>query len=444
MKPSSIRASVAALSAGSASSVRLLEAARAAAEAQSDLNALAWVDWEASAAAAHALDVEARAGRLRGPLHGVPVSIKDLFNVRGMPTRAGTRAALPDLGPPEAELVARLRAAGALVFAKTNMHEIALGATGENRWTGDVKNPRDPARQAGGSSSGAAVAVACGIGLGAVGSDTGGSVRIPAAFCGVTGFKPSFGAIPLAGGLHLSWTCDHAGPLARSVDDCALLYEAMSGRRSDHGAVPRAPRLAVPSDWLAPRLSPAVAERFEAALESLRARGAIVEPVTIPALPLAWDCYTPIVRAEAAFVHRAALAGGGEGFSDLVLPPLQDGARMPAGQYFEAMRVREQVRAGLDAVLARWDALVLPTSPVPPPLRGQLDVGVAGGGSMSAREAILGQNLPFSLVGVPALSLPMGDAAGLPASLQIVAARDADARLLALGRWAEEALGVVA
>ena len=260
----------------------------------------------------------------------------------------------------------------------------------------------------------------------------------------MTGFKPSFGAIPLAGGLHLSWTCDHAGPLARSVDDCALLYEAMSARRADHGAVPRAPRLALPADWLEPRLAPAVRERFELVLERLRAHGASIEPVAIPALPLALGCYTTIVRAEAAYVHRAALAAGAEGFSDLVLPPLQDGARLLAGQYFEAMRVREQVRAGLDAVLARCDALVLPTSPVPPPLRGQAEVEVAGGATMSTRDAVLGQTLAFSLVGVPALSLPMGDAAALPASLQLVAARDADARLLALGRWVEEALGSAA
>jgi aspartyl-tRNA(Asn)/glutamyl-tRNA(Gln) amidotransferase subunit A len=437
MSGASIRDTVAAVAAGSVSSSQLLESARLAAEANASLNALAWVDWEAGAQAAHALDLEARAGRLRGPLHGIPVSVKDLFNVRGMPMRAGTRAALPDLGAAEAELVVRLRAAGALVFAKTNMHEIALGATGENRWTGDVRNPRDPARQAGGSSSGAAVAVATGIGMGAVGSDTGGSVRIPAAFCGVTGFKPSFGAIPLAGALHLSWTCDHAGPLARSVDDCGLLFEAMAARRIGHGTVPRTPRLAVPEGWLAPRMAPPVAARFEETLARLRAGGARIEAVTIPSLPLAWACYTPIVRAEAAYVHRAALAAGGEGFSDLVLAPLQDGARIAAVDYFEAMRVREQVRAGLDRALAGFDALVLPTSPVPPPLRGQLEVEVAAGATMSAREAVLGQTLPFSLVGLPALSLPMGEAAGLPASLQLVAARDADARLLALGRWVE-------
>lgn len=437
----SIRQAAEAIAKGATSACDLLASARANALAAADLNAIAHVDWDAAEAQARRLDAESLAGRRRGPLHGIPLSIKDLFNVQGMPTRAGTRAPLPDLGLAEATLVARLRAAGALIFAKTNMHEIALGATGENRWTGDVLNPHDPARQSGGSSSGAAVAVAAGIGLGAVGSDTGGSVRIPAAFCGVTGFKPSFGAIPLTGGLHLSWTCDHAGPLARSVDDCVLLYEAMALRRADHGTVARAPRLAVPEDWLAPRMSDAVRERFARALEAARARGASVEAVSAGAvLAQAWNCYTPIVRAEGAFIHRASLAAGGQGFSEMVLPPLLDGAKLLAGQYLEALRQREEVRSGLAAILDGFDAMVLPTSPVLPPLRGQTEVEVAGGKTMSTREAVLGQTAAFSLVGLPTLTLPMGDAGTLPTGLQVVGRADGDASVLALGRWLEAAL----
>ena len=200
---------------------------QARAQTHADLNPFAWVDWERAAAQADAAQAEAKALGVSAlaarALQGVFVSVKDLFNLDGAPTHAGSRAALPDLGGQSA-VVNRLRAAGAIVFAKTNMHEIALGATGENRWTGDVKNPHDPARQAGGSSSGSGVAVACGIGSASIGSDTGGSVRIPAAFCGVVGFKPTYGAIPLDGALGLSWTCDHAGPLANSVDDAAIVY----------------------------------------------------------------------------------------------------------------------------------------------------------------------------------------------------------------------------
>jgi aspartyl-tRNA(Asn)/glutamyl-tRNA(Gln) amidotransferase subunit A len=431
-----IRETVAAIAAGTTTSRALLESAHVAAERHRDLNAIAWVDWDAAAAAADALDAQARSGAPLGPLHGVPLTIKDLYEVTGMPTAGGTRAVLPPLGG-ESVAVARMRAAGALPFAKTNMHEIALGATGENPWTGDVKNPVDPSRQAGGSSSGAGVATAVGIGFAGLGSDTGGSVRIPAAFSGVVGFKPSFGAIPLAGALHLSWTCDHAGPLTRSVDDAALLYEVMAGRRTDHGAVARRPRLAVPATWLRGRLHPATRAWFDARLAALRTRADVVE-VDVPSLSRALAPYTAIVRAEAAFVHRAVLASGGEGFSDAVLAPMRDGALQLTQVYLDAMREREVLRAELDAVLRDHDAMVLPTSAVPPPVRGQLEVQVEGG-TLSTREAVLGQTLAFSFVGLPTLALPMGMADGLPASMQVVGARDADASVLALGRWLEAA-----
>ncbi len=426
---------------GAATAQALIESAQIQAERAADLNPIAYVDWDAALREAHQLDAEARAGRLRGRLHGIPVSIKDLFAVRGMPLAAGTRAPLPLLDREEAVLVARLREAGALVFAKTNMHEIALGATGENRWTGDVRNPFDPARQSGGSSSGAAVAVATGIGMAAIGSDTGGSVRIPAAFCGVTGFKPSFGAIPLGGALHLSWTCDHAGPLARCVDDCAALFETMARRRVDHGAPARRPRIAVPAAWLAGRLQPAVRAAFEELLASLSQERAELAEVDSPAFAQAWQCYTPIVRAEAAWVHRAALAAGAPGFSELVLPALQAGRSLAACSYIDALKARERVCAQLDALLAGCDALVLPTSAVLPPLRGQDEVEVEGGRT-TVREAVLGQTLPFSLAGLPALSIPVGLVEGLPMGLQVVGRRDGDAALLALGRWIEAAVGV--
>lgn len=426
----------------------LIEEARERAARAADLNPIAHVDWEAALAMARESDARVSAGGPCGSLQGIPVSIKDLFNVRDMPTKGGTRAPLHELSGQEATLVSRLRDAGAVIFAKTNMHEIALGATGENLWTGDVKNAFDPARQAGGSSSGAGVAVATGIGLAGIGSDTGGSVRIPAAFSGVTGFKPTFGAIPLGGALYLSWTCDHAGPLARSVADCALLFEVMAGRSVAHGAVARVPRFAVPADWLRGRLQPAVREHFERACASLRAAGAEIIDVPTPLLPSATDCYTPIVRAEAAWVHRRALESGGEGFSELVLPPLQAGMKLGALAYIDSMKQRDRIRAELDAILAGVDALLMPSSAALPPLRGQTEVDVEGG-RITVREAVLGQTLPFSMCGLPAISLPAGlvkDAYGagtpaLPAGLQLVGRFDGDASLLALSSWVERLVG---
>jgi aspartyl-tRNA(Asn)/glutamyl-tRNA(Gln) amidotransferase subunit A len=435
-RPESIRNLVAAIAQGTRSAQALVEQARDNAALHAGLNAIAWVDWSAAVDQARVLDEEARSGRLRGPLHGVPVSIKDLYAVRGMPARAGTRAPLPSLGTDEATLVARLRAAGALVFAKTNMHEIALGCSGENEWTGDVCNPFDPARQSGGSSSGSGVAVATGIGVASIGSDTGGSVRIPAAFCSVVGFKPTSGAIPLDGALPLSFTCDHAGPLARSVDDCALLYEVMAQRRVAHGAAARRPRLHVPAEWLRGRLAPPVRECFERAVAELRGHGAEIAEVRLPQLKDSWAAYTPIVRAEAAWVHRAALDAGGEGFSPLVLPALQAARRILAVEYVDALRTRAAIAAALDAALADCDAWILPTSTVLPPLRGQNDVEVEGG-TTTVREAVLGQTLPFSLCGVPALAVPLAFVDGLPVGLQLVARRDGDASLLALGQWVE-------
>jgi len=432
----------AAVAAGDQSSAALIEAAQLAAEVSAELNPLAWVDWPEAAQTARVLDAERTAGRPRGPLHGMPISIKDLFNVDGMPTRAGTRAALPGLSPREATLVTRLKAAGALVFGKANMHEIALGATGENVWTGDVKNPFDPARQAGGSSSGSGVCVQRGIGLASVGSDTGGSVRIPAAFCGVTGFKPTRDAIPLDGGLHLSWTCDHAGPLAPSVADCALMFEVMAQRSVRHGAVPRKPRLALPERWLRGRLQPGVREVFDRLVAGLRAEGVTVDPVEIGTLQAGWEAYSPLVRAEAAWVHRQVLDAGGEGFSTMVLPPLEAGRRIAARDYIDALQTRQALVDEFARLFADYDALICPGNSVLPPLRGQNEVQTEGG-LMSTRDAVLGQTAAFSLAGLPTLVLPTALVEGLPTSLQIVGAADSDARLLALGRWFEQRIGWV-
>ena len=436
----SIREAVAGMREARASAVAMIEAAREQALRHADLNAIAWVDWDLARSTAAERDREARAGRLRGPLHGMPISIKDLYRVRDTVMQAGTHAELPDTGRDEALAVERLRAAGAVIFAKTNLHEVALGATGENGWTGDVKNPFDPARQSGGSSSGAGVCVAKRIGVAGLGSDTGGSIRIPANFCGVVGFKPSFGAVPLDGALNLSWTFDHAGPLTRSVDDAAVVFEALSQRSTGHGRMPRKPTLAVPAAWLAPRLSEAVREVFERSLVRLRAHGAQIVELDMPGLMLAWNCYTPIVRAEAAHVHRQALAKGGQGFSEAVLNALLDGRKINAGQYLDALRIRRDICGEFTAITRDHDAIILPTAPVLPPLRGQTEVATASG-AMLTRLAILGQTLPFNVAGLPALTVPMGFVGGLPTGLQIVGARDGDASLLALGRWCESLLG---
>jgi aspartyl-tRNA(Asn)/glutamyl-tRNA(Gln) amidotransferase subunit A len=372
----------------------------------------------------------------------VAITVKDLFNVAGLPTRAGTRAVLPDQfqNPAvDAKAVQHLRDAGAIILGKVNMHEIALGITGENTWTGDVKNPLDPERQAGGSSSGSAAAVASGIGFASLGSDTGGSVRIPASFCGMVGFKPTLGWIPLEGALHLSMTCDHAGSLTRDVRDAHAMLEVLSHRNLPLQQLEdlRGVRLGVPRLWLEGRLGVNVRHDFEALLERLRDAGAQVFDITPEHFDLASTCYTPIVRAEAAFVHRQALEAHPEGFSEVVRPALENGKTILATTYLEARAQRRLVRSGLETTLREVDAIVLPCAPMEAPKRGTTTVELESGPRVH-RDAFIELTLPFSLVGLPTLSVPFTRDNGLPVGLQIVTAKGDDARALEIGRWLEE------
>ena len=439
----SIAALQAQLSQGLTNAQALLNHAHAAAQKFEALNALAATDWAHAYSQAAVIDARSDLGRdNEKPLLGLPIAVNDLFLVARMPMAAGSRAPLPALGVAQALLVDRLIDAGAIIFAKTNMHELALGATGENTWTGDVKNPFDPARQAGGSSSGSAVAVATGIAVAAIGSDTGGSIRIPAGFCGVVGFKPSFGAIPLTGALYLSPSFDHAGPITRCVDDARILFQVMAKRAVRESTISREPHFAVPTRWLEARLADDVAQAFGLQLARLKNAGAIITEVDVTLLPRAWEFYTPIVRAEAAVIHRDALQTHPEGFSASVKLPLDAGAQVLAGDYLLAQALRASLRSEMDSMLSNFDAMLLPTSAVVAPLRGQQDVVVAGGRMMSAREAVLGQTLPFSALGLPTLQIPMdmipvSATVKLPIGLQIVSLQGRDNRVLALGKWIE-------
>lgn len=413
-------------------SLQAIEQARA----HESLNALVTFDTIEALAVARKRDEELVQGRSPGRLHGIPVTIKDLFSVPGTETRAGTRATLPTLGPSIA--VNRLSEAGAVIIGKANMHEVALGLTGENKWTGDVRNPYDPKRQAGGSSSGSAVAVAVGIGLASLGTDTGGSIRVPAALCGVVGFKPTHGLVPLDGALPLSPTCDHAGPLALSVEDARLLTEVLAARPFPTRRI-EAPRLGIPAAYLEGRLTSAMREAFEGYLRRLDHAGARLVEVTVPDLDLTSKCYTPLVRAEAAHVHRAALRDASERFSAPVRDALEIGAAMSADEYLEARDRRRSVIAGLRWTFAQGtiDALLIPATSSEALHRGETQV-VLEGGVTSHRDAQLALTAPFSLTGVPTVCLPFGSIGGLPVGVQVVGPRSADARTLDVAQWLED------
>lgn len=400
------------------------------------LNAIAHLAAEDALRAAAAADATAPAG----PLHGLPVTVKDLYNIDGMPTRGGTRAALPDLGG-EAVAVSRLKRAGAIVIAKTNLHEIASGISGENAWTGDVCNPFDPARQAGGSSGGSAVAVATGMGLASLGSDTAGSARVPAAFCGVVGFKPTFGLIPLDGALPLCWSCDHAGPLARSVTDIHLLTEVLAERALHLRPASqwRPARLGVPRRFLDGWLGARTRIAFEGLLSRLRESGAVLVDVEVPTMGDALSVYAPLRSAESAFIHRAALAREPEHFLPQTLERLREGQTVSAQAYFECQRQRAGMRAEIAAALAAVDALVLPTAPLPAPMRGSATVELERG-TTEHRAAFVRLTLPFSFTGFPALSVPFDSVDGLPIGLQIVGRERDDGLVLETGSYVEALL----
>jgi aspartyl-tRNA(Asn)/glutamyl-tRNA(Gln) amidotransferase subunit A len=431
---------------GEITSLELVNRALAINQARAELNVFAFLAANEARGQAEVFDQESKSGTSRGRLHGVPVTIKDLFNVAQMPTKAGTNAVLPlefQNVETDSSAVKRLRDAGAVILGKTNMHEIALGVTGENAITGDVKNALDPSLQAGGSSSGSAASVAAEIGFASLGSDTGGSIRIPASFNGLVGFKPSFGVVPLEGALHLSMTCDHAGPITQNVSDAHAVLEVLAARDFPIQNLENLKNLkfGVPRVWLEGRLGVEVRQGFEALLKQLQSAGATVTDLNPSDLELASRSYTPIVRAEAAFVHRAALKAGGQGFSEGVLAPLQAGSSISASEYLKAREQRRKVRAGLETALSACDALIQPTAPLPAPKRGTTEVTLESGVT-SHRNAFLELTAPFSLVGLPTLSMPFTKVNGLPVGLQIVGARDSDTHVLEIGLMLEKVLSL--
>lgn len=438
-------------------------------------NAFASLDTERALEQAAVLDRLPAAER--GPLHGLPVTIKDLFNVFGLPTRAGTAAPLPALWPPEAVAVSRLRAAGAVVIGKTNMHEIALGITGENPCTGDVRNPLDHTRMSGGSSSGSAAAVRHGAGVVSLGTDTAGSIRLPASFCGVVGFRPTHGRVPLAGALALSPSLDTAGPLALTVEDARRVAEVLMGEPLRAPALDRRPRFGTAPRYLEGRLSAGVREAYEALVRELD----VVESV-FPVLADASRLQIEVGWPESALVHRealdalvsgAAVSGTALDARDPLSPatslaphafveprdPRTSGTPLAAGSFSptvleallrgravepevrrRAWEQRRELTATLDEALRDVDALIMPAAPVVAPVRGTTQVELESGPA-PLRPSLLTMLVPFSMAGLPVVSVPFCEVDGLPVNLQIVTRRGEDALCLALGEWLVHRLG---
>ncbi len=397
----------------------------------------------AARAAADAADARAAHGVSLGPLDGAIVSIKDLFDVAGEPTRAGSKVLAEEAAPAAADavIVHRLRAAGAVIVAKTNMTEFAFSGIGVNPHFGTPGNPRDRARVPGGSSAGAAVAVADGMCEIAVGTDTGGSVRIPAALCGIVGFKPSRRRIPTAGAFPLSTTLDSIGPLARNVGDCAKADAVMVGE----DFVPLKPvalaghRFGIVEGLPLDRLDDAVAAAFTAALGRLEQVGVRLTHETVEYLDDMREVNAKggIPPPEACAIHRDRLKRRGAEIDPNVRVRIERGCAVSAADYIDMLRARARLVRAIDRRLAALDALIMPTTPIVAPTMAE----VTDAKSFAARNAMLLRNTSFvNFFDLCAISLPL--TASLPVGLMIVARNGHDRELLCIAAAIAELLRI--
>jgi aspartyl-tRNA(Asn)/glutamyl-tRNA(Gln) amidotransferase subunit A len=408
------------------------------------LNAFILVMSESARRQADEADRELAAGHDRGPLHGVPVSVKDVFDIHGTATTAASRVRDGHVAERDAPSIAQLRHAGAVIVGKTNLHEFAFGTTNEDSAFGPARHPLDPARSPGGSSGGSAAGLAARMSLATLGTDTGGSIRIPAALCGVVGLKPTLGELPTEGVVPLSKTLDHVGPLAATVTDAWHMYHALHDRpsvRSIEAAPVRGRRFAVPRQYFCDLLDDEVRTAFEGAIAGLRAAGAIVDEVRIPTAPLIAPIYMHLSFGDAAPYHADAL----ERMPDRYTPPVRLRLEMAryvlAEDYVRALEGREVLRHEVDRALSGVDALLLPTVPIPAPLIGASSVEI-GGAKQPVRNVMLRLTQLFNITGHPAISMPCGrTSSGLPCGLQVVGTRMQTDALLHVARSIEDVLG---
>ena len=402
------------------------------------INAFITVLADEAMAQARQADQELAAGRDRGPLHGIPLSLKDIIDLRGAPTTAASKVRSGHVADADAPVTMRLREAGAIFLGKTNLHEFALGTTNEDSAYGPVRHPLDPNRSPGGSSGGSAASVLDGMAYASIGTDTGGSIRIPAAACGLVGLKPSIGEIPTAGVVPLSTTMDHVGPLCRSVEDAAAIYGALTGHEQQLTPRPvRGLRVGVLRGYFTALLDPQVSAAFEEACARLKGEGAILEDADIPDAVDIAPAYLHIVLSEGAALHAKTLDSRADDYTPNVRIRLEMGRYILAEDYVRALRGREVLGGEVDAALKDRDVLLLPSLPVPAVKLG-VPVVKVGAVEEPVRNITLRLTQLFNMTGHPAITLPCGATSeGLPIGAQIVGRRNATPHLLTVAAACE-------
>jgi aspartyl-tRNA(Asn)/glutamyl-tRNA(Gln) amidotransferase subunit A len=419
--------------------------------AEPTLNAFVTVLAESAIAAARQAEAEIVRGDYRGPLHGIPVSVKDLFATRGIRTTAGSRVLAGSVPDEDATVVERLAAAGAILVGKTNMLEFAYASAHPD--FGTTKNPWDLTRSTAGSSSGSAAAVAAGMGFGSLGTDTGGSIRIPAAYCGIVGLKPTYGRVSRHGVVPVSWSCDHVGPMTRTVSDAAAMLGAIAGidpRDSTSGAVPvpdycsslrndlTGVRVGIADAYLRHNVDAPVRAAVEAAIRHLEKLGAMVIELELPPPSEAVPALLGIITPEATEYHLTSLRERADDYSAGVRERLELGAITPAVSYIRAQRLRRQIVEKMTSAFAAVDVIAMPTAPTAAiPL--DEDLSTSDDADPDLLAATINFTGPFDLTGFPALSIPCGfTPIGLPVGMQLVAAPYEEARLFAVAHAYEQ------
>jgi aspartyl-tRNA(Asn)/glutamyl-tRNA(Gln) amidotransferase subunit A len=417
------------------------------------LNAFVTVMVDEAHGSAQRAEVELAAGRWRGPLHGVPIGVKDIFDTAGVRTTNGSSFYRDNVPTEDADAVRRLKDAGAILIGKCNTHEFAAGSITNNPWYGATRNPWSLERSPGGSSGGSGAAVAAFLCPGATGTDTGGSIRGPAACCGIVGLKPTYGRVSIRGIYPNAVSLDHAGPLTRTALDAGLLLGAMAGydRRDPTSADVPVPdftagidagvgglRLALCPDLHFIELDGAVTRALDGATKVFEALGAKIETVAFPLAGEVQATREALSRGEFLALHRARFAAHPEGYGADLRPRFAEGARLTLDDYVRACRMREAIRRDFDELLRTVDALVLPVAPCEAPL-------IATGASrVNGREVTFGSGLAMrqviNVAGLPAVAVPIGfGEAGLPLSMQIVGPAWSEAHVLRIAHAYEVA-----
>jgi aspartyl-tRNA(Asn)/glutamyl-tRNA(Gln) amidotransferase subunit A len=387
-----------------------------------DSDVKAWVRLarESALREAAALGAEADAGQLRGPLHGVPLAIKDILYTEGIETNVGSRLLAGFLPAEDAAVVRRLRAAGAIVLGKAAMTEFAAMDPAPTR------NPWNLAHTPGGSSSGSAAAVAAFLAPGALGTQTAGSIIRPASYCGVVGLKPTYGAVDRSGVFPCAWSMDHVGPIARSVEDVALLYRGMADAPPSASPPEKDLRIGIADRYFGERIDADTRRAFEAMVDALKAAGARIVNVTLPkTFEAGVDAGIVTMYSEMAAVHRERFAAQRKHYGWKLACLLEAGGEVRAADYLRAQQVRRIAAAQLSELFSQVDCLLTPSTPAPAPK------GLGATGDWT-------HNLPFSSSGHPALTVPVAlSGAGLPIGVQLAARHGGEERLFRCGAWVE-------